>query len=112
MVRVNAAQLLADARAAGLTVTADGDRLVVRGPREAGHLARAVLARKAEVLADLAEHPGPGCWIAASRATGRPVSVNEPYPHVCRITITATVSGRPIRLDRRDCAACTKGATR
>ena len=42
--------LLADAQAAGLSVRAAGDRLVVRGPRAAEHLARRLLARKEEVL--------------------------------------------------------------
>ena len=49
--------LLEEARAAGLTVRADGDRLVVRGPKWGEPLARALLARKAEVLAALAPSP-------------------------------------------------------
>lgn len=49
---------LARARAAGLAVTADGDRLTVRGPKRLEPLARELLARKAEVLAALA---GPAC---------------------------------------------------
>jgi hypothetical protein len=42
--------LLSDARAAGLEVHRDGDRLVVRGPRSAEPLARQLLAQKAELL--------------------------------------------------------------
>lgn len=47
-------------------------------------------------------------WIAASKALGRLVSTAEPYPHVCGRTAAAedTITGRPVRLDRRDCAAC------
>jgi hypothetical protein len=42
--------LLQEATVAGLTVKADGDRLVIRGPREAEELARILLLRKAELL--------------------------------------------------------------
>src|SRR5688572_1000777 len=45
--------LLAEARAAGLEVRADGDRLVVRGPRTQEGLARALLAHKPDVLTAL-----------------------------------------------------------
>jgi len=48
-------------------------------------------------------------WVAASAVLGRPVTDDEPYPHICRQTLTAgTVSGRPVYLDRRDCAACAR----
>jgi hypothetical protein len=46
--------VLAQARAAGLEVHAEGDTLVIRGPASADALARAVLAHKPEVLALLA----------------------------------------------------------
>ncbi len=49
--------LLEEARAAGLTVRADGEQLVVRGPRSAEVLARALLAQKTAVLAALAPSP-------------------------------------------------------
>src|SRR5512136_2848221 len=45
--------LLSEATAAGLTVLADGDRLVVRGPRFAEPMARRLLEHKAAVLAAL-----------------------------------------------------------
>jgi hypothetical protein len=47
--------LLHEAREVGLEVRADGDRLVVRGPRSAEGLARMLLARKAELLPMLAD---------------------------------------------------------
>jgi hypothetical protein len=47
--------LLHEAREAGLEVRADGDRLVVRGPRSAEALARTLLAHKAELLTMLAD---------------------------------------------------------
>lgn len=52
--------LLAAAQAGGLTVRADGDRLVVRGPRSAEvDLVQALLRRKAEVLPLLRPLPPP-----------------------------------------------------
>jgi hypothetical protein len=52
---VTAAELLAAAADAGLTVTAGEDgTLRIRGPRTAGLLARQLLARKDEVLHELA----------------------------------------------------------
>jgi hypothetical protein len=46
--------LLDEARAAGLSVAIDGDKLVVRGPRLAEPVARRLLAHKSEVMAVLA----------------------------------------------------------
>lgn len=46
--------LLEQARSAGLTVTVQGDKLVIRGPRRAGPLAEQLLARKGEVIDALA----------------------------------------------------------
>jgi hypothetical protein len=47
-------KLLEAARAAGLTVMVEGDRLVVRGPKRAGKLALQLLNSKAEVTAAMA----------------------------------------------------------
>jgi hypothetical protein len=49
--------LLHEARAAGLEVRADGDRLVVRGPRSAEAMALQLLAHKREVLQALSLPP-------------------------------------------------------
>ena len=46
--------LLGEARAAGLDVQAQGNRLVIRGPRRAECVARRLLAHKTLVLAALA----------------------------------------------------------
>jgi hypothetical protein len=64
------ADLLADARAAGLTVTVDAGRLVIRGPRAAEHLALALLARRPAVLAHLAATAARPCghWDGTSRS--------------------------------------------
>lgn len=51
--------LLTEARAAGLAVRVDGDRLIVRGPRQAEALARRLIAHKAEILTALAETASP-----------------------------------------------------
>lgn len=48
--------LLDRARAAGLRVSADGDMLVIRGPRSADGLARELLEHKGEILALLRYH--------------------------------------------------------
>ena len=49
-----------------------------------------------------------GHWIAASKALGRLVATTETYPHICGRTVAAedTVTGRPVRLGTRNCAAC------
>jgi hypothetical protein len=55
---VDGLNLLLEAGAAGLTVMADGDRLVIRGPKSADTVARRLLARKAVVLAALSAGNG------------------------------------------------------
>jgi hypothetical protein len=62
--RTTGCDLLAEARAAGLTARAEGDRLVVRGPRSAEALMRRLLAHKPDVLAALAP-PAPATPPAA-----------------------------------------------
>jgi hypothetical protein len=53
------ADLLAEAKAGGLSVFADGDRLVVRGPRSAEQdLVQTLLGRKAELMPLLASDGG------------------------------------------------------
>ncbi|NIL59166.1 bifunctional DNA primase/polymerase [Salinispora arenicola] len=53
-----------------------------------------------------------GHWIGASKALGRFVSVDLPYPHICEQTVAAedTASGVPLQVARwekaRYCAAC------
>ncbi|WP_428964497.1 hypothetical protein [Micromonospora fluostatini] len=52
----------------------------------------------------------PGQWLVASAVRGRPVLVDEPYPHLCGATVTATRTGRPYRYTRRDCPVCPQQA--
>ncbi|AXH92019.1 hypothetical protein ACFWDZ_27445 [Micromonospora aurantiaca] len=49
-----------------------------------------------------------GRWLVASTVLGRPVTDDESYPHICRWMLAAAdaLSGRPVYLLRRDCAAC------
>ena len=53
--------LLTQAQTAGLKVHAEGDRLVVRGPRAAEALALRLLAHKAELLPLLTATGGDPC---------------------------------------------------
>src|SRR5688572_16628209 len=48
-------ELLAEARAAGVSVTANGDRLVVRGPKTELPIAERLAVAKSAVLAALAD---------------------------------------------------------
>jgi hypothetical protein len=61
--------VLSEARAAGLAVWAEDDRLVVRGPRAREALARQLLEAKPAVLAALAAEEANLAWrVAAMRA--------------------------------------------
>lgn len=63
-----AVSLLAEARAAGLEVRLEAERLVVRGPRSWEALAERLLARKGEVLAALEVEDEALAWrVAAMR---------------------------------------------
>jgi hypothetical protein len=68
---MDALNLLEQAREAGLDVHADGEKLVVRGPKKAELLARELLDHKAEVLPLLAVQ-------AAPQATQLPAVTDEP----------------------------------
>lgn len=48
--------------------------------------------------------PTPGIWIGASRVHGRPVRVDEDYPHICH-HITSW-QGRRFPIGAKSCAAC------
>ena len=47
--------LLAEARESGLKVSANGDQLVIRGPKSASHIAEALISRKQEIMDLLSE---------------------------------------------------------
>jgi len=83
--------LLGQARRAGLTLGRDGDQLTIRAPATAAPLARALLARKAEVFETLDVSTGNAPvldWQAAEHthlapcvACGRPARLRDPYDH-------------------------------
>jgi hypothetical protein len=74
---VGVAALLDEARRAGLRLAPDGDRLVIRGPKAAERLARALLEHKREVLSLLPRYP------SASEARREPRA--EPQPAASRV---------------------------
>lgn len=50
---------------------------------------------------------GPAVWLLASRLLGRPVPVDEPYPHVEGCHIGTEHDGvTPITMYRNGCARC------
>jgi hypothetical protein len=69
---VDALALLAEAHAAGLEVHAEGDRLVVRGPKSAEALVLQLLDRKVEVMELLAPPAPAGPPIGTCRKCGEP----------------------------------------
>ena len=94
MVRVSAplVVLLGRARTAGLHISATDGRLHITGPREHGALARALLARKPDVLTLVDAYNGPPRlldWQAAAVRDpapcvlcGRPALLRDPYDGV------------------------------
>ena len=101
---VGIATMLAEARAAGLTVGIDGDRLVVHGPRRCEAKAKALLARKPDVVDYLNEHAATGgesssTWDAADwqahfheRAAIREHDGELPRPEAERLAFEDTIS--------------------
>jgi len=67
--------LIAEARRVGLTVLAEGDCLVVRGPRSAEALARRLLDKKTDVMAALRQAACESHCDATTRAAGTAGSV-------------------------------------
>jgi hypothetical protein len=59
---VDGMTLLEEARATGLEVKTEGDRLIVRGPRSAEGLARILLERKAELIVILKMRDAEVTW--------------------------------------------------
>jgi hypothetical protein len=104
--------LLGEARAAGLEIKVEGDRLVVRGPRSAAPLAEQLLSMKHEVIALLGSQEDDVAWrIEAMRPqvprTGaipcllaRPEAKTSPDG-------TCVSCGDPLAMDRRiRCVPC------
>lgn len=100
--------LLDEARAAGLEVVADGDELVVRGPRRLADLVKLVLASKAELLAILREAEAP----AAEPAEPSPTSavrvrrlIGNGFPSIPTTIPPDSIVAKP----RAVCKVCDQG---
>ncbi|MDH6460890.1 hypothetical protein M2302_001056 [Micromonospora sp. A200] len=74
-------QLIGRGRAAGLRLEMQGGQLTIRGPREAGDLARALLARRPEVISHLT-----GATCCGQRATG---TAGAPLVNACQLCPTS-----------------------
>jgi hypothetical protein len=90
---VDVLSLLTRARGVGLEVWADGERLVIRGPKRHGDLARALLEHKAEVMAEL-------------RARDRLIEVEPLTPEVFRIRTVDDIGSAEHDSPTRPCWAC------
>ncbi len=111
------AVLLAEARAAGLTVEADGGRLVVRGSKAQGALVQRLLADKAGVLAILAEEwEAEVAWRVAVMAPQIPATGTIPFmvARTCQAGPADCLScGDPREAGQRyRCRACAEAARR
>lgn len=90
------AVLVGEARATGLTVVADGDRLVVRGTKAQGALVERLLADKAGVLAVLAgEWKAEVAWRVTAIAPQIPAAGTIPF-----------LVARPCKAGPADCLRC------
>ncbi|HEY8601497.1 MAG TPA: hypothetical protein VIL85_23925 [Thermomicrobiales bacterium] len=109
--------LLDQARAAGLTLSADGERLNVRGPRRAEPLVRALLAEKYAVLGLLAQDDPEVRWRAEAMRgqlrNGGPVPLlmarPGPFPRGTCVSCGETIATRALGPAYR-CAACARAA--
>jgi hypothetical protein len=80
--------VITEARAAGLDVRADADRLVIRGPRTQEHLARQLLDQKSQVLAVLEAEDAEVAWrITVMRPQ---VSARGPIPLLTARSVAST----------------------
>jgi hypothetical protein len=88
--------LLREARRAGLRVAAQGDRLVVQGPRRLEQVAHALLAEKPQILRALAEEEHEVAW-----------RVDAMRPQMGPDAAIPLLLARPgIRFPLRSCCSC------
>lgn len=73
-----------------------------RPDRDRGHLSAAPPDPTPEQASTAIARSGDpaGIWIAASKVLGRPVSVHDPYPHICRRSRSRHA------VEPKACAAC------
>lgn len=117
LVATDPAVLLGEARAAGFTVRAEGDRLVVRGPTSRRDLVDRLLADKAGVLAALAgEAEAEVAWRVVVMASQVPATGTIPFlvARPCQPGPVDCLScGNPMEAGQRYvCRACAEAARR
>jgi hypothetical protein len=95
---MDAVNLLQEARAAGLEVRAEGDQLVVRGPKRLATLALRVLDHKPTILSILADVDEQVAWRMAAMRPQVPLSGPIPY--------LVAVAGLPARDAPGTCMSC------
>lgn len=102
--------LLRQAREAGLRVRADGDRLVVEGPRRLESLAQTLIAEKPGILRALEQEEDAVEWRIETMQTQFPATGAIPLlvarPGVLFPIGTCCSCGDPRPADRYRCAAC------
>lgn len=93
--------LLNSARDAGLTLKRDGNRLVVRGPRAAGELAKSLVSRKIEVFNCLTKQPRDvaACYCCQQRRWWRSIYGSHLICGFCHAPVSANVVAEWIRPD-------------
>jgi hypothetical protein len=102
-------KLLTEAQQAGLKVAAEGDQLVIRGPKSAGHIAEALISRKQEIMELLSrqESKPTAVWTADEKQLV--AWLNDNYDHLIDRTETfqhqIDIAGLMLVL-RRGPAAC------
>ena len=110
------ATAVAEARAVGLEVRAEADRLVVRGPRLHQEIARQLLEQKPEVLTLLADEEAELGWRIAAMRTRVPL--RGPIPVLVARDVSPTPGrcfscGEPLSPNRTvRCALCVRAAQR
>lgn len=110
------AVVLAEARAVGMEVRAEADRLVVRGPRLHEAVARQLLEQKPVVLALLIEEEAELGWRVEAMRPQVPLRGPIPVLVACEVAVSpgnclscgeALAPGRTVR-----CALCVRAAQR
>lgn len=105
-------RLLVEARAAGLAVHVEGDKLVIRGPRRAEALALRLLEHKAVIMAALRGEQAstwPPPWVRKQLETGRQASPStNPVCPRCGSSEHIDIQIHNGGSTRRDCARCGK----
>jgi hypothetical protein len=96
--------LIRQARSVGLSVHLDGDRLVVRGPKSAGEIAKRLLENKPLVVAALKEPSKPVASIPPAALPPLPFPSGPRCRCGCQQSVDVPIHGG--QSIRRDCQKC------